>query len=40
MRRRKKKSGHEDETLKIIVFVTALLNLAKALIDIISRLSE
>lgn len=36
----KKKSGNKDKTLQIIVFATAILNLVKALIDLIVRLTE
>jgi len=35
---RKKKNGKQDTTLKIIVLLTAILNLIKALIDLINRL--
>ena len=37
---RKKKSGNKDKTLQIIVFATAILNLVKALIDLIIRLTK
>lgn len=37
---RKKKSGNEDRTTKYIILATAVLNLVKALIDLISRLTE
>ena len=36
---RKKKSGNENTTLQIIVFVTAILELADALVSIIRKLS-
>lgn len=36
----KKKSGNEDRTVKYIVLVTAILNLIKTLIDLISELIE
>ena len=35
---RKKKNGKQDTTLKIIVLLTAILNLIKALVDLINRL--
>ena len=35
---RKKKNGKQDTTLKIIVLLTAILTLIKALIDLINRL--
>lgn len=34
---RKKKNGNKDKTLQIIVFVTAILNLVKVLIDLIKN---
>lgn len=37
---RKKKNGNKDKTLQIIVLITAILNLVKALIDLIGRLTE
>ncbi len=37
---RKKKSGNKDKTLQTLVFVTAILNLVKAIIDFIERLTE
>ena len=37
---RKNKNGNKDQTLKILVFVTAILNLVNALIDLISKLTE
>jgi len=35
---RKKKNGKQDTTLKIVVLLTAILNLIKALVDLINRL--
>ena len=35
-----KRSGKQDHRLQTIILLTALLNLVKALIDIISRLIE
>lgn len=35
---RKKKNGKQDSTLQIVVLLTAILNLIKALIDLINRL--
>lgn len=35
-----KKSGKQDQTLKVIILLTAILNLVKALIEIISKLTE
>ena len=35
----KKKSGKQDHRLETIVFLTAILNLVKALIDLIDRLT-
>ena len=37
---RKKKNGDHDKTVKIIVMVTAILNLVKSLIDLIGKLTE
>lgn len=37
---RKKKSGNKDNTLQAIVLITAILNLVKAVIDLIIRLTE
>lgn len=37
---RKNKSGSEDRAIKIVIFATAILNLIKALVDLISRLIE
>ena len=37
---KKKKSGNEDERVKTLIFVTAILNLVKALIDLIGKLTE
>lgn len=37
---RKKRSGNKDKTLQAIVLITAILNLVKALIDLIVRLTE
>ncbi len=37
---RKKKSGKQDQGLTSIVLLTAILNLVKALIDLISKLTE
>lgn len=36
----KKKSGKQDHRLETIVLLTAILNLVKALLDFISRLTE
>ena len=36
----KKKSGKQDSALQNIVLLTAALNLVKALIDLISKLTE
>lgn len=35
-----KKSGNQDKTLKIIVLVTAVLNLIRSIVDIINKLIE
>lgn len=35
----KKKSGNQDKTVKIIILITAILNLIKALIDLIRYLT-
>lgn len=40
MSQRKKKGGNQDKFLKIIVLITAILNLIDKLIDLISRLME
>ncbi len=37
---RQKKSGNKDNALQAIVLITAILNLVKALIDLIVRLTE
>jgi hypothetical protein len=37
---RQKKSGNKDSALQAIVLITAILNLVKALIDLIVRLTE
>ncbi len=37
---RKNKNRNEDCKLKYIIFITALFNLIKALIDLISKLIE
>lgn len=39
MARRKKKGDH-DKTLKTLIMVTALLNLIKSLVDLITKLLE
>lgn len=36
---RNKKSGDENKALKVIVLVTAILNLVKALVDLITSLT-
>ena len=36
----KKKNGDQDKTLKILVLVTAILNLIRALTDLISKFLE
>ncbi len=36
----KKKSGKQDQTLAAIVLITAILNLVKSLIELISKLIE
>lgn len=36
----KKKNGKQDTDLKLIVLLTAILNLVKALVDLIARLTE
>ena len=35
----KKKSGNKDSTIHTIVFVTAILNLVKSILDIIEKLT-
>ena len=37
---RQKKNGNQDRTLHILVLVTAILNLVRAIIDIIEKLLE
>lgn len=37
---RKKKSGNENNTLQIIVLITAILNLVRTLIELIGKLTE
>ena len=36
---KKKKNGNKDTTLQIIVFVTAILNLIRSVIDLIKNLT-
>lgn len=36
----KKKGGNQDKALKTIILITAILNLVKTLIDLISKLTE
>lgn len=36
----KKKSGNQDATLKKVILITAILNMLKALIDLIDKLTE
>ncbi len=36
----KRKRGNQDRALKSIILITAILNLIKSLIDLISRLIE
>ena len=36
---REKKNGNKDTTLQIIVFVTAILNLIRAVVDLIKNLN-
>lgn len=38
MARRKKNSGNQDTSLKVILLVTAILNLIKSLIDLVKDL--
>lgn len=38
-RKPKKKSGNQEQTVKIIILITAILNLIKALIDLIRYLT-
>lgn len=35
----KKKSGNQDKALQAIILITAILNLVKALVDLISKLT-
>ena len=37
---RDKKRGDKDKALQTIVFITAILNLVKSLVDLIVRLTE
>ena len=37
---KKKKKGNQDKTLQIIVLVTAILNLIRAVFDILEKLLE
>ena len=37
---KKKKNGNHDKSLQIIVMVTAIMNLIRALFDLIDRLLE
>lgn len=36
----KRKGGNQDQRLTTILLITAILNLVKALIDLISKLTE
>lgn len=36
----KKKSGNQNSTVQKVVLITAILNLLKALVDLIDRLTE
>lgn len=40
MAKREKQNGKQDTGIKLIILLTALLNLAKAPIDLISRLAR
>ena len=37
---RQKKNGNQDRTLQILVLATAILNLVRAILDIIEKLLE
>lgn len=37
---KKKKSGNQDQTLKIIILITAIFNLIKSIFDLIHELLE
>ena len=37
---KKKKNGNQDTPAKAIILITAILNLVKALIDLIGKLTE
>lgn len=37
---KKKNSGNQDKTLKLIILATAALNLIKSVVDLIVRLHE
>ena len=37
---KKKKSGDQDKTLKILILITAILSLIKSIIDLIETLLE
>ena len=37
---RQKKKGSQEKTLKIIILATAILNLIRALVDLIEKLTE
>ena len=37
---KKKKSGNQDKTLKILILITAIFNLIKSIIDLIHELLE
>lgn len=36
----KKKSGYQEKTVKIILLITAIVNLLKSIIDFINKLLE
>lgn len=38
--RKKKKSGNQDKTLKILILITAIFNLIKSVIDLIQKFLE
>ena len=39
-KKKPKKNGNQDKTLKIIILVTAILNLFKSVIDLVQKFIE
>lgn len=39
-KKKPKKNGNQDETLKILILITAILNLIKSVVDFIQKFLE